>query len=65
MYIFDPFPGDPLDYHYFMEVFKEVVRKKIEDPRGRLVISIKYTTGEAKNLIKHWINNSQQRDTRM
>ena len=41
--------------HYFMEVFKEVVEKKIEDPRGRLTRVIKYTTREAKNLIKYCI----------
>ena len=44
----DVFPGDPLEYHYFMEIFKEVVEKRIEDPRGRLTRLIKYTTGEAK-----------------
>ena len=31
----DNFSGDPLEYHYFMEVFKEVVEKRIKDPRGR------------------------------
>ena len=51
----DTFAGDPLEYHYFMEVFKEVVEKRIEDPRGRLTCLIKYTSGEAKDLIKHCI----------
>ena len=51
----DVFSGDPLEYHYFMEIFKEVVEKRIEDPRGRLTRLIKYTTGEAKDLIKHCI----------
>ena len=51
----DNFSGDPLEYHYFMEVFKEVVEKKIENPRGRLTRLIKYTAGEAKDLIKHCI----------
>ena len=49
------FSGDPLEYHHFMEIFKEVVQKRIEDPRGRLTRLIKYTTGEAKDLIKHCI----------
>ena len=49
----DTFSGDPLEYHYFMEVFKEVVEKKIENPREGLTRLIKYTTGEAKDLIKH------------
>ena len=51
----DIFSEDPLEYHYFMEVFKEVVEKRIQDPRGRLTRLIKYTTGEAKDLIKHCI----------
>ena len=51
----DTFSGDHLEYHYFMEVFKEVVEKRIEDPRGRLTRLINYTTGEAKDLIKHCI----------
>ena len=39
---------------YFMEIFKEIVEKRI-DPRGRLTRLIKYTNGEAKDLIKHCI----------
>ena len=38
-----------------MEVFKEVVEKRKEDPSGRLTRLIKYTTGKAKDLIKHRI----------
>ena len=38
------FSGNPLENHYFMEVFKEVVEKRIDDPRGRLTRLIKYTT---------------------
>ena len=51
----DSFSGYLLEYHYFMEVFKEVVAKSIEDPRARLTRLIKYTTGRAKDLIKHCI----------
>ena len=47
----DIFSGDPLEYHYFREIFNEVVENRIEDPRGL----IKYTTGKAKDLIKHCI----------
>ena len=53
----DVFSGDPLKYHYFMEIFKEVVEKRTEDPRGRLARLIKYTTGEAKDLIKHCVQH--------
>ena len=49
------FDGNPLNYRYFMTLFREVVESKIEDPRGRLTRLIKYTTGEAKELIKHCI----------
>ena len=38
-----------------MEIFKEVVQRRVEDPRGRITRLIKYTTGEAKDLIKHCI----------
>ena len=30
------FDGNPLNFHYFMAVFKETVEKKIEYTRGRL-----------------------------
>ena len=35
-----------------MTLFCEVVETKIEDPKGRLTIVIKYKVGEAKELIK-------------
>ena len=35
-----------------MSIFKEVVEDKIEDPTGRLIRLIKYTDGEAGELIK-------------
>ena len=47
--------ADPLNYHYFMALFAEVVQTKIEEPRGRLTRLIKFTTGEARELIKHCI----------
>ena len=52
----DVFDGNPLNFHYFMALFREAVAKKIEDPRGRLTRLIKYTTGEVKDLIKNYIN---------
>ena len=51
----DVFDGNPLNFRYFMTLFREVVESKIEDPCGRLARLIKYTTGEAKELIKHCI----------
>ena len=49
------FDGNPLNFHYFMAVFKEAVEKKIEYTRGRLTWLIKYTIGEAKDLIMNYI----------
>ena len=51
----DVFDGNPPNFKCFMTLFREVVESKIEDPRGRLTRLIKYTTGEAKELIKHCI----------
>ena len=38
-------------------MFKESVEKKIEDPKDRLTRLIQYTRGEAKDLIKNFIND--------
>ena len=51
----DVFGGNPLEFHYFMAVFDEVVEKKIEDPHGKLTSLIKYTTGEVKEMLKNCI----------
>ena len=44
----DCLDGNPLDYRYFMAIFKEVVEIRIDDPRRRLIRLIKYTIAEAK-----------------
>ena len=49
------FDGNVLEYHYFMASFREFVESKIEDPRDTLTRLIKYTVGDARNLIKHCI----------
>ena len=51
----DEFDGNPINYHYFIAIFKEAVESKIDDPRGCLARLIKYTKGEAKELIKHCV----------
>ena len=38
-----------------MVLFIEAVEKKIDDPKGRLTRLIKFTSGEAKELIQHCI----------
>ena len=55
-----PFDGNPLEYIYFMSIFTESVKKKIEEPKGRLAQLIQYTTGEAKDLIKNFINGTPE-----
>ena len=51
----EQFDGNPMNYHYFIVLFAEVVERKIEEPRGRLTRPIKFTTGEARELTKHCI----------
>ena len=51
----DVFDGDPLDFHYFMTLFYEVVGKIIDDPRGRLARLPKHASGNAKEMIKHCV----------
>ena len=53
----EPFDGNPIQYTYFMPMFREWVGKKIEDPKGRLTRLIQYTTGETKDLIKNFMND--------
>ena len=52
----DSFYGNPLSYRYFMENSEEVVENRIDDPRGRLIRLIKYTKGEAKELVMNCIH---------
>ena len=40
-----------------MSMFRESIEKKIEDPKGRLTQLIQHTRGEAKDLIKNFIND--------
>ena len=51
----DVFDGNPLEYHYFMMLFNEIVEKRIDNPRGKLTRLIKYTKGDAKEMIKHCV----------
>lgn len=48
----DAFDGNPLNYSYFMTLFKETVERKINDPKGWLTRLIKFTRVEAKNQSK-------------
>eukprot|EP00794_Sanderia_malayensis_P002301 gene2301-2650_t len=55
----ESFDGNPMDYHFFMATFREVVEKNVIDARGRLTRLIKYTSGEARELIQHCIHLPQ------
>ena len=51
------FDGNPLNFNYFRSMFRETVEKKIDDPQGRLTRLIKYTCGEARELVKNFIHD--------
>ena len=48
----DVFNGNPLEYTYF----KDAMEGKIDDQKGHLTCLVKYTSGEAKDLIKEFIH---------
>ena len=60
----EPFHGNPLNFAYFLLMFTESMEKKIEDPMGRLTRLIKCTTGEAQELVKHFINDKPEQGYR-
>ena len=51
----DIFSENPMDFHYFMAVFNVIVEKKVDNPRGKMARLIKYTTGDAKEMVKKCI----------
>ena len=51
----ETFRGDPLEYYYYISVFRKAVELKIDDPHDRLVRLLKYTEGEARDTIKRFI----------
>ena len=52
----DCFSGNPLDFQYFMLTFKDTVESTVTDQRGRLMRLLKYTSGNAKDLITHCVH---------
>ena len=55
----DVFNGDPLEFNFFITSFQEVVEKKIKDSVGRLQRLINFTTGDAKELAKSCVYDTQ------
>ena len=60
----EPFDGNPLSFAYLLLMFTESVKKKIENPMGRFTRMIKYTTGEAQKLVKHFIDDKPEQGYR-
>ena len=44
--------GNPVNYQYFMSIFKEVAEDRIKNKTGRLIRLTKYAEGEERELIK-------------
>ena len=44
-----------MNFHYFMAVFNETVEKKVDNPIGKLTWLIKYTKGDAKEMVRNCI----------
>ena len=42
-----------MNFKYFIYIFKEVAERKVDDPIGSLTHLIKYTSGEAKELVEN------------
>ena len=53
-----------MNFAYFLAMFTESVENKIEDTMGRLTRLIKCITGEAQEMIKHFINNKPEQGYR-
>ena len=49
----ETFDDNPLEYHH-----REVVVEWIQDPKGRLPRLLKYTRGEAHDMIKHCLHET-------
>ena len=56
----ETFRGDPLEYYYYISVFREAVELEIGDPHDRLVRFLKYTEGEARDTIKRYIQQTPE-----
>ena len=39
---------NPMDFSHFMATFTEIVKRKMDDPGGKLTWLIHYTAGDAK-----------------
>ena len=51
----DLFDGNPMVFHCFMAVFKEVVENNVTSPRRQLTCLNNFTKGEAKEIARNCI----------
>ena len=56
----DTFSGNILEFEYFKSNFREMVENRIKDQRGRLTRLLKYTAGEAKDLISGCVHEESK-----
>ena len=49
-----------MEYSYFIENFKDAVENLVDSPKQRLIRLLKYTEGDAKELIKHCIHEGAE-----
>ena len=56
----DTFSGNPLEYTYFIKNFKDIIESTVDTQSGRLNRLIKYTAGEAKELVKLCSHDSSE-----
>ena len=54
--VIDKCNRNPLEYQYFVSMFNQVVEEKVSYQTGRLARLLKFTGGEAKELIKRCIH---------
>ena len=52
----------PLNFQYFVPVFKEQVKRKIDDSHGIPTRLLKYTSGKVRQLAKNCIHLPSDRD---
>ena len=52
---FDIFDENTLEYHNFMALFHELLKKRTDDSRGKLTRLIRYTKGDPKDMIQHCV----------
>ena len=61
--LIEPFDGNSLNFAYFLSMFTQSVKKKIEDPMGKLT-RLMGATGKAQESVKHFICDKREQGYR-